>query len=61
MIINHELDLFYDTPIICDCSQCKGLKKNPQRVTLADYINDQLPKVNDLIPPTMIKNPIGDI
>ena len=61
MTINHELVLFYDTSIVCGCSKCKGLKKNPRRVTLSHYINDQLPKVDSVIPPTMIKNPIGDI
>ena len=59
--INHELDLFYDTLIVCGWSKCKGLKKNPRRVTLSHYINDQLPKVDGLIPPTTVKNPIGDI
>jgi hypothetical protein len=34
---------------------------NPQCVTLSHYINDQLPKVDDIIPPTMVNDPIGDI
>jgi hypothetical protein len=60
-ILHRELDLFYDTLIVCGCSKCKGLKKNPRHVTLSLYINDQLPKVDGLIPPITIKNPIGDI
>ena len=60
-IINHELDVFYDTPIVCDCSKCKVLKKNPQHVTLSHYINDRLPKVDNLLPLSVVKNPIGDI
>jgi hypothetical protein len=61
MVLHRELDLFYDTPVVCGCSKCKGLKKNPRCVTLSHYINDRLPKVDGLIPPTMVKNPIGDI
>ena len=61
MALHYELDLFYDTPKIFGCSKCKGLKKNPRRVTLSRYINDRLPKFDDLIPPTAVKNPIGDI
>jgi hypothetical protein len=49
------------TPVVCGCSKCKGLKKNPRCVTLSHYINDRLPKVDGLIPPTVVKNPIGDI
>jgi hypothetical protein len=37
------------------------MKKNPRCVTLSHYINDQLPKVDGLIPPTTVNNPIGDI
>ena len=59
--INDEWDLFYDTLVVCGCSKCEGLKKNPRHVTLSHYINDQLPKVDDLIPPTVVKNPIGNI
>lgn len=59
--INHELDLFYDTPVVCGCSKCKGLKKNPLCVTLCHYFNDRLPNVDNLIPSTTVKNPIGDI
>ena len=29
--------------------------------SLAHYINDQLPNLDGLIPPTIGKNPIGDI
>ena len=61
MTINHELDLFYDTLVVCGFSKCKGLNKNPQPITFFHYINDQLPEVDGLIPPTAIKNPIGDI
>jgi hypothetical protein len=60
-ILHHELDLFYDIPVVCGCSKCKGLKKNPRRVTLSHYINDRLPKFDGLIPPTVVNNPIGDI
>ena len=59
--LNREFDLFHETLLVCGCSKCKGLKKNPQCVTLSHYINEQLPKVDDLIPPTAIKNPIWDI
>ena len=61
MTINLELDLFYDTLIVCGCSKSKGLKKNPRSITLSDYINDRLPKVDGLTPPTVANNPIGDI
>ena len=57
--ITNELNIFYDTPVVCGFSKCKGLNKNCQCVTLSHYINDQLPKVDDLIPPTTIKNPKG--
>ena len=60
MTINHELDLFYGTLVVCGYLKCKRLKKNPQRVTLSHYIYDQLPRVDGLIPPTTVKNPIGD-
>jgi hypothetical protein len=39
-ILYRELDIFDDTPIVCGCSKCKGLKKNLQRVALIHYIND---------------------
>lgn len=55
------MNLFYDTPILCGCSKCKGLKVNTWRVTLTHYINDILPKVDGLIPPTAVKDPIGII
>ena len=61
MTINHELDLFYDTLVVCGCSKCKGLKKNTRCVTLSHYINDRLPKVGNIIPPIAVKIPIGDI
>ena len=61
MILNHELDVFYDTLVVCGCSKCKGLKKIPQLVTLSHYINDRILKVDGLIPSTTVKNPIGDI
>ena len=60
-ILHCELDLFYDTPMVCGCSKCKGLKKNPRRVTLFHYINDRLPKFDGLIHPTVVNKPIGDI
>ena len=60
-VLNHELYLFYDTQIVCGCSKCKGLKKNPRCVTFSHYINDRLPKIDGLIPLTIVKNPIGDI
>ena len=61
MVLHYELDVFYDTPVVCGHSKFKGLKKNPQCVTLSHYINDRLPKVGGLIPPTAVNNPIGDI
>jgi hypothetical protein len=61
MVVHHELDLFYDTPVVCGCSKCKVLKKNHVSVTLSHYINDRPPKVDGLIPPTVVKNLIGDI
>ena len=60
MIIHREMELFYDTPIVCGCSKCQGLKENPQHVTITHYTNDILPNVDGLIPPTRVKNPIGD-
>ena len=60
-IIRHELELFYDTLVVCGCSKCQGLKENPQLVTLTHYTNDILPDVDGLIPPTIVKNPKGDI
>jgi hypothetical protein len=61
MILHHELDFFYDTPWVCGCLKCKGLKTNPQHVTPFHYINDQLLIFDDLIPPTMVKDLKGDI
>ena len=60
-VLYDELDLFYDMSMVCGCSKCKGLKKNPRRITLSHYINVRLLKVDGLIPSTMIKNPMGDI
>jgi len=37
------------------------LKVNQQHVTRSHYISDQLPKVDNLIPPIVAKDPIGDI
>ena len=61
MTLNHELDLFYDTLVVCGFQRCKGLMKNPSRVTLSHYINDRLSKVVGLIPTTVVNNPIRDI
>jgi hypothetical protein len=61
MVLHYELDLFYDTPVVCSCSKCKELKKISRHVTLSHYINDRLPKVDGLIPPIAVKNPIGDV
>jgi hypothetical protein len=61
MVLHCELDLFYDVLVVCVCLKCKGLKKKPQCVTLSHYINDRIPKVDGLIPPTTVNNPIGDI
>jgi hypothetical protein len=60
MVFHHELYLSIYTPIVCGCSNCKGLKMNPQCVTLSHYNNDWLPKVDSLIPPIVVKDPIGD-
>jgi hypothetical protein len=60
-ILHCELDLFYDTPVVCGCSKCKGLMKSLRRVIYFNYINDRLPKVDGLIPPTAVKSIIGDI
>ena len=60
MILHRELDLFYDTLVVCGCSKCKGLTKS-RHVTLSHYINDILPKDDNLIPPTTVKNLIDDI
>ena len=60
-IICCELDLFYDTLVVCGCSKCQGLKENPRRVTLTHYTNDILPNVDALIPPTVVKNQVSDI
>ena len=61
MVLHHQLDLFNDTTVVCSNSKCKGMKGNPQHVKLTHYINDQLPKEDGLIPPTVVKHPIGDI
>ena len=61
MVIHHEIEIFYDTQVVCGCSKCQGLKKNPRHVTLTHYTNDRLPNVDGLIPPTAVNNPIGDI
>ena len=37
------------------------MKDSPWCVTLSNYINERLPKVDDPVPPTMVKNPIGGI
>jgi hypothetical protein len=60
-LLQCELDIVYDTSVVCGCSKCKELKKNPRCVTLSHYINDRLPKVDGLIPSTVVNNPIGDI
>lgn len=60
MILNYELDLFYDTLILCDYSKIKGLKVNPWRVINSHYVSDPLPKVYDLIPPIVINDPTGN-
>ena len=60
-IIHRELDPFYDTLVVCGCSKCKGLKDNSRCVTLTHYTNDRLPNVDGIIPPIVVKNPIGDI
>ena len=60
-VIPHELELFYDTLVVCGCLKCQGLKENPWCVTLTHYTNDRLPNVDGLIPPTIVKSPIGDI
>lgn len=61
MVLHCEFELFYETPVVCGYLKCKGLKNNSRRVTLSHYINDWLPKVDDLIPPTVVKKPINDI
>jgi hypothetical protein len=43
------------------CSKYKGLNKNHQCITLYHYINDRIPKVDGMIPPTVLNNQIGDI
>ena len=59
-VLHRELDLFYDTQVVCGYSKCHSLKVNPRRLTLSHYINDQLPKVDSLIPPIVVKDLIGD-
>jgi hypothetical protein len=54
MVLHHELDLFYDTPIVCGYSNSKGLKPNPRHITLFQYINDRLPKVVNIIPHNVV-------
>ena len=62
MVILHEMELFYDTPIVyVFLSKCQGLKDNPWRVTLTHYTNDILPNVDGLKTPTAVRNAIGDI
>jgi hypothetical protein len=61
MIHHYELDLFYDTLVVCDYSKCRGLKVNSRSVILSHYVNDQLPKFHGLAPPISIKDLIGSI
>ena len=60
-IIFRDLYLFYDTLVACGCSQHQGLKENPRHSSLTHYTNDQLPNVDGLIPPIVVKKPIDDI
>ena len=60
-VIRYEMDLFYDTLVVCGCSKCEGLKESPRHVTLTHYTNDRLPNVDGIIPPIVVKNAIGDI
>lgn len=46
MVLHRELDIFYDTPVVCGCSKCKELKVNPRHVKMSHYINERLPKVD---------------
>lgn len=61
MVLHRELDLFYDTLLVCGCSKCKRFRVKPRHVTLTHYINDQINKFDSLIPPIAIKDPIGVI
>jgi len=45
MILHCELDLFYDTPIICGCSKCKGLIVNPRHVNYPIILMIDYPKL----------------
>ena len=53
--------VYFRTPNIMRLSKCKGLKMNPQYITPSHYINNRLPQVDNLIPITVVKDPIGDI
>jgi len=61
VVFHYEFNLIYDTPVVCGFSISKGLKVNPRCVTSSHHINDQLPKFCGLIPPTEVKDPIGNI
>jgi len=61
MVFPHELDLFYNTSVECSYSKCKGLNVKLRCVILSNFINDQLPKVDGLIHPTVFNNLISDI
>ena len=61
MVLHYEIDLFYDNlAAVCGCSKYIRLSNNPQCVIVSHYINDQLPKLNNLLP-IAIKNLIGYI
>jgi hypothetical protein len=61
MVLHCDMDLFYDIVLEFGCSKFKWLKKNPRCVMLSHYINGRLRKVDGLILPTTVKNPIDDI
>ena len=61
IVLQHELDLFYDTLVVCICSKYKGLNVNPMHATLSHYINDQIQKFVSQIPPTVVNDPIDEI
>jgi hypothetical protein len=40
LVLHHELNIFYETLVVCGCLKCKVLKVNPWLVTLSQYVND---------------------
>jgi hypothetical protein len=60
MVLHCELDLFLDTLVVSGCSKRKRLKVNPRHISLSHYVMTDYPKLSNLVPPTVVKDPIED-